>query len=496
MTNRFIYIALLSLTAFIFSACEQEDAPGTYDTDDLTVAFLPSLPGVSSRAHINYDDGIKSIFNDDEKFLITAFKPEEADPGTLNPFAEQFTVTPRQDGAYRNDTIRWPGNRGTNNGKMMFYAFFPSCKTLRKQIGAEDTDFLLTNLSNKEPSGNVTYNYRINSFRIHNDISKQNDFVAASYDGNKSDNLYSGVNLNFEHQLCYVDFLAWNSESEYNVEIAAVKICNVMTQGDFRFGPAPYAGENDNTGGHWEYPEKYKKDTVGYIYKEGEKLFVIDGNNHTKHETAGSIFGTAGHALLLPCGHKKWNHQDDPTNKAGGLYITALLRVEKRSTGVQIYPEPGHKYGSGGVHYYLINKKDSTIVEKDLKLYINDITNGGNVIGGDQKTEGPDRIIEVGADDKPVYYNSDGSKYEVPDGCEVKELSWAAVPFEVNWKPGYRYTYYLDYGKGVGVHDPTDIGNNVAPNVIKIGFDKWQNEESLTNPITGAYTVTLVIGYK
>ncbi len=338
MTNRFTYIALLTLTAFIFSACEQEDAPDNYDTGDSIVAFIPSIPGGSSRADITYNDGINSIFNDKEKFLVTAFKPEEAEPGTLKPFAEQFTVTLRQDGAYRNDDIRWPSNRGKNEGRMMFYAFFPSCETLRSQIGAGDTDFLLTNKSTKEASGAFTYNYRINSFRIEKDISKQNDFVAAAFDGNKSDNLYSGVNLNFEHQLCYVDFLAFNSESEYNVEIAAVKICNVMTQGDFRFGPVPYAEKNDNTGGHWEYPLEYPKDTVGYIYKKGEKLFVIDGNNHTSKETAGSIFGTAGHALLLPCGHKKWDHRDDPTNKKEGLYFTALLRVEKRSTGVQIYP--------------------------------------------------------------------------------------------------------------------------------------------------------------
>ncbi len=263
-----------------------------------------------------------------------------------------------------------------------------------------------------------------------------------------------------------------------------------MTQGDFCFGPAPYAEPGDNVSGHWEYPDKYKKDTVRYIYKTGEKLLVVDGNNHTSKETAKSIFGTAGHGLLLPCRHNKWDHHKDSTNKQNGTYITVLLRVEKRSTGVQIYPDPGHKYGSGGVHYYLINKADNTIQEKELKLYVKVLNK--------EDGEGGIREIEVGDDGKPIYYTDEvcTNRYVPADGYEVKELSWAAIPLEVNWKPGYRYTYYLDYGKGVGVHDPTDIYNKVAPNVMIIGFDEWLNDASITDPTTGAYTLTLVIGYK
>ncbi len=468
--TRYAYIASMAL---LFASCGQEDGPASYDTDESTVSFIVSMPTVSSRAAIYYDD-LKSLFNNGDDILVTSFVPEGESVGNLEPFAKDFLITKRQDGAYRNDDCRWPQNRGPRDGKMKFFAHYPTCEQLCDYYGVPDTFFVLKNYSRITPAGNAEYDYRIENFKIDNDISKHMDFVAVGVEGCKTENIYSGVRLNFEHQLSCVDFLAWNSENEYNVEIAAVKICNVMTRGDFCFNRAPYAEKGDNATGHWEYPQKYKKDTVEYIYKEGEKLFVIDGNNHATKQTAGSIFGTAGNALLLPCGHKKWEHGKDPTNKAGGLYITALIRVEKRSTGVQIYPEPGHRYGSGGVHYYLINKQDSTINTKELKLYVKHLSAGDN------------QEIEVGADDKPVYYTDKGCTkiYTAPTGCEVKELAWAAIPLEVNWKPGYRYTYYLDYGKGVGVYDPTDIGNNVAPNVMIIGFDAWISD----------YKVTLTVG--
>lgn len=474
MKNRLQHIGFffLSLTSLTLASCDQEDAPDKREIDDSTVAFFVSLPAVGSRAEF-YIDGVNTLYNDVNGFHVTAFAPDTAKTGKLYPFREEFIVKRRYDGAYCNDTCRWPEKRYGYEGRMMFYAFYPSLSKLRASAEATDKDFVLNNYSEKKASGSVSYDYRIESFKINKDISKQSDFVAVGIAGSKNDNLYSGVQPDFEHQLSNIDFLAYNSLSEYNVEIAAVKICNVMTQGDFCFNRAPYALKGDNATGHWEYPNAYKKGTVEYIYNIGEKLLLLDQNNHTTKPTAESIFGSAGSAFLLPYDHKKWEHHNDVSNKNQGLYITALIRVEKRSTGVQIYPEPGHKYGSGGVHYYLINKNDGTIKDMELEIYVNNISG---------VAEGADKIIEVGADDKPIYYTDKDCKnqYIAPDGFEIRELSWAAIPFGVNLKPGYRYTYYIDYGKGVGVHDPTDTDNAVAPNVLIVGFEDWIEDYEVT----------------
>lgn len=451
---RYAYIALMVL---LLASCGQGDEPVNYDTGDSKVAFIASLPGVISRAKNDINDA-NVLYNNGQGFLMTVFRSDNAAAGRLKPLESEveISVTRRHDGAYRNDNLRWSDNRGANDGKMQFFAIFPSRQQLANSLGVGTDDyFLLKNYSEKMASGAVSYDYRIEKFKIANDISMQTDFVAVAAGGSKTDNLYSGVKLDFEHQLSRVDFLAWGANLEYNVEIAGIKICNVMTQGDFCFNRAPYAVEGDNATGHWEYPLSYAKDNVEYLYKPGESLFVIDENSHATKATAESILGKAGNAMLLPCRHLNWNHRDDPKNLKEGMYISVLMRLTKRSTGVQIYPEPLHTQGCDGITCWVVDESGRLVKQVYLK----------------------DNVYYADTDYMTVYDGKAG---------EVKEFSWAAIPLAVDWKPGYKYTYTLDYSKGVGVHDPADKSNAVGPIVNVVGFEEWEK----------SYKLTLTVGFE
>lgn len=67
-------------------------------------------------------------------------------------------------------------------------------------------------------------------------------------------------------------------------------------------------------------------------------------------------------------------------------------------------------------------------------------------------------------DDKKYYTDPDfNDAYTCPESAEIRHYGWAAIPLPpintasgIRWKPGYQYTYTLNYSNGVGVQDPAD----------------------------------------
>lgn len=78
---------------------------------------------------------------------------------------------------------------------------------------------------------------------------------------------------------------------------------------------------------------------------------------------------------------------------------------------------------------------------------------------------------ETGKVVKRVYRSKENHKYytdpdfseayTLPGTEEIRNYGWVAVPLPLNlnkvrWKPGYQYSYTLDYSSGVGVHAPDE----------------------------------------
>ena len=432
------HIPLLSLTAMTLSSCSHEELPGRVaTTDDSTITFLTLLPGVGSRSTDNTVEG--SL---DSGFDVTAFRPEDETDlnGKPDTFFEEQHVTKYSDGAFRSEMCRWPENKGDHEGHLRFFAFYPSRDALRSSIGEDEGSghFNLTNHSAKDENG-VRYDYRLENFKVHRDISRHIDFVTAAAEGSKTENLYSGVNLEFQHHLSRISLQAWGASPDYNVEIAGIRIGRPVTEGDFNLAAIPEdPADGDNTIGGWILGEAPVRSSVEYIFSDaGDSVIPVDGTSHTTQATAASVMGLGGSPMVIPYYHEAWDHNNDAPNENEGMYFSVLLRVCDKS-GLQLYPYPATAAG----------EDESDGDEKKMAvIYLSVDPNSGKVLK---------RLYKVG----DSYYTdpaaSEAVRYDADEAEEIREYGWAAVPVKTEWKAGYEYTYALDYTKGVGVQDPED----------------------------------------
>ena len=442
MNDKIIKYGLISaLAASMLSSCSQEDMHTSRlsDNDD-AILFVTDLPGVETRSNDNTD-----IWSLEDGFYVTAFAPEdETTIGTENKLNEYFacqlvTKTQGMDNAFGSDMCRWPANTGSKSGTLKFYAFYPSIETMRERAGVDGNSNYFELLNNSTSS---SYSYLMTKFKINKDISKHVDFVTATSEGNKTANLYSGVNLNFEHQLSRIDIQAWGAPTNYEIEIAGVRLGNVNTEGSCNFS------------GTWT---STSKGIVEYIYDEGDKVISIGKGQYTKVDDATSIMGNGGAALIIPDTYStKWN-----TSAENGFYYSVLIRVKDKN---------------GNLLYPYTEKADITTGDTDKKdvVYLS-VENSSGLV--------KKRLYEKDGE----YYTSDNfstsSLYEKPGNEEVRNYRWAAVPSTAAWEVGYRYTVRLGYSTGVGVKDPADthpgepIIVGISPTVVVEGFEVVDDED-------------------
>ena len=463
------YIAILS--AVMMSSCGQDDMPGSRMAADDLISFQVSLPGVSSRSA---DKDILGALA--SGFDATAFCPEDetliSDDGTLHEYFSEQRVTRDGDGKFRSDFCHWPGNKDEKEGRLRFFAFYPSRRELRQSVDEDETSarFALTNHSSVS-----AFDYRLENFKINRDITRHIDFVAASADGTKSDNLYSGVNLNFQHQMTRVGLCAWGNNASYNVEIAGVRIGCPVTEGTFSFSTVPDSSEeSDNSVGGWILDESPVRDCVEYIFSEsGDVVIPIDGRSNSTENTASSIMGNGGWSMVIPYTHDAWNHHDDAPNMLHGMYFSVLLRVTDKS-GVRLYPYPGY------------SSLDDSDEQKMTVIYLAVENQTGRVMKRLYKS---DNRYFTDAD-----FNA-GSEYVLPATQEIREYGWAALPVATKWKAGYEYTYLLDYTKGVGLHDPDDPdpGAPILNEVVVSPTVKPWSEKHWTDPVGEHKVIDLTV---
>ena len=430
--KEFSYIAILALSAGLMSSCSQEDMTGSRQAVEDIISFQVSLPGVNSRSADK--DMLGALASG---FDVTAFCPEDESrisaDGTLEEYFSEQRVTQDSDGKFRSDLCRWPGNKDEKQGSLKFFAFYPSRSDLRQSVDEDETSarFALTNHSSAS-----TFDYRLENFKINRDIGRHVDFVVASADGTKTENLYSGINLDFQHQMTRVGLRAWGTNASYNVEIAGVRIGRPVTEGTFNFAAVPDAPEEgDNSVGGWMLDESPVRDCVEYIFREsGDVVIPIDGGSNNSENTASSIMGNGGWSMVIPYTHDAWNHHDDAPNTRQGMYFSVLLRVTDKS-GIRLYPYPGY------------SDLDDSDEQKMTVIYLAVEKSTGSVMKRLYKS------------DNRYFTATDftgASEYNLPSTQEIREYGWAALPIATEWKAGYEYTYLLDYSKGVGLHDPDD----------------------------------------
>ncbi len=296
--KRFYHIFSLSLLSLLFlPSCAGVEEDNGLVADGDQISFHAGFPGVTT-SRTTYDISAKLL---SDGFSVTAFCPED-DPiagGILDYHCKGVIVNRRDDYVFRSDECKWPSNAKKKHGSLKFFAYHPSIDSMRTRAGVGNQYFAHYNGSKKDASG-VSYDYRLTKFRVAPDISKQVDFVTSIGEGNKTDNLYSGVELYFEHQLSGVEISAWGGSSLYDIEVAGVRIGGIVVEADFSLSTVAENPGDDNTFGQWIITSQSPRGYVDYVFAPGNNVVKINSSEHNTKATAVSIMGRGGKAMVIP----------------------------------------------------------------------------------------------------------------------------------------------------------------------------------------------------
>ncbi len=430
--------------ALLLAACSEEEVVNISDSESNPIKFRTSLPTLTSRAQIVTIDNLPH-------FRVTAFNPADADlvspEGLMNEYIskELITNTGGQE-LLTSEKCLWP--IPGKDGNMAFFAFYPDLNDGAELVNA-------TKLNGNE----LAIDYKLTGFRVATDIADQKDFITAYATGSMEKNLFSGITLNFGHQLSRIELQAWGANKSCDIEIAGVRIGGVGVEGTFAFRPI-------EGGGQWT--GDHVKGTVEYIYRKGDKIISLDSTSGSPltAEAAVSIMGSKvdeeeNCAMLLPATYIGWDFLGDGKNDQKRMYLSVLLRVVDATPtdgkGQQRYPFTQDSDGSEAsdipIIYLAVDKATRTVSSRVYK-------NNNNYFSDEAFT----------------------SPYTLAGDEEVKEFGWAALPVTGEWEPGYVYTYTLDYTSGVGLHDPEspEAGKPIISDKVgvSVSVKDWQTKPS------------------
>ncbi|MDE5555825.1 MAG: hypothetical protein K2J10_11680, partial [Muribaculaceae bacterium] len=332
------------------------------------------------------------------------------------------------------------------------------------------------NQENSTFSGVQLYKgFKLGRFYVATDISKQVDFITAHIAADtpeKEDDAKVGVELKFRHQLSNIELRAFSGNKDFNIEIAGVRLGRPYTGGAiFNFCDAD-GNVNNPEGGQWGISKDPQRLPVEYIFSEGDSIYrmgsfnnlngtqVVTTATHTTANTAATIMGKGGNAMVLPTKNGAWAGEANPwiapkysaasdgkdplpwsaDNEQGDMYFSILLRVTLKPQGNEVSAQQVYPYGNNTTMNVVYLEKDK---------------NSNKVVG-----RVPSKTSTVGANN------------------EIVEFGWAAVPVGVNWERGKKYIYTLDFTNGVGIQDPEDpkpgtpiIGSGITFSVSVVGWD-------------------------
>ena len=424
--------------ALLLASCANDVAEPEFPRDESRIYFRTSLPENATRAQIVSNDNFT-------EFNVTVFNPADAKDGKLEPFINNIAVMKSEEsGVFSSEECMWPA-AGKEKNDLTFFAYYP----------APDHTDNKTTIDGIEPN----FGFNIPDFSVSEDISQQVDFIAAYKSVSMKSEMYTDIRLDFEHKLSRIEVNAKGENKSCKIEIAGVLIGGSYTKATFDFKPQPEAGD-------W-IPGEEKKN-VQYVYTVGDKVVTISNT-----ESGVSIMGgtqSGNYAMLLPSEYTGWDYENDNTNSGQGLYLGVLLRVID-TKGKQQYPYTDTYQGPNAL---------------DIpKVYLA-VDGAGTVMSGQlYKGEGG------------TYFTDSEltSPYVVPQGSEVREFGWSAIPVTGDWKPGYYYTYTLDYTYGVGLHSP-DVEPSEGPNAgdpiisdkvgLTVTVKGWQNGTSPSITVPGS----------
>lgn len=207
----------------------------------------------------------------------------------------------------------------------------------------------------------------LNNFSIPEQIADQFDFISANATGVKRENSKTGVELTFDHRLAQVEIRAKSASKTYNYEVTGARIGRVEYMGSFNFIT------NEWTPDDWH-------DTQ--IYDTSFAPFELT-------DSAKSLMGDAGNAMLMPQQLTPWDPSGDPDNVARESYISVQVKITRKDTGVQVYPFTSSYQGPDNRAYAWASIPLGSNWEAGKKyIYTLDFTDGAGNVDPDDPTPG------------------------------------------------------------------------------------------------------------
>lgn len=185
----------------------------------------------------------------------------------------------------------WPAS-----GSLDFFAYSPGAQEMGAAVSIDKTSQIMT------------------GFTTASSIADQVDFITAKAEGSKEEDA-DGVALEFAHQLSQIEIRAKNDNSGYVYKVKGVKIAKVASRGDFDFATETWGNITDK---------------VNYVTEHDSEI--------TLSNTAESIMGDSGNAMVIPQDLNGWASDTDKTNESEGSYIAVKINV-KTSSGMNVFPK-------------------------------------------------------------------------------------------------------------------------------------------------------------
>ena len=278
----------------------------------------------------------------------------------------------------------------------------------------------------KDNSGNPVAN-----FSIDNDISNQKDVIVAYNEGVAS-TFDNGVPLLFRHVLSQIVIKADNKDADVRqIKVAGVRLHNIANTNKLTLPNSKTTAEDFS----WtDYDPWLAAPTnpTKYEYYKGATA-----------PTGGSVL--AADAITLNAGA-----QEITFKGAALLFPQTVAATQNLNVDLSV---PGNTV-TGAFIDVLVQVQDLQELAKTVKDY--------------QKA----CIFPKVSENTETAYN--GQKF-----------AWVAVPVDIAWKPGYKYTYVLHFSKdGIGKVSPDEDGGDPNPGA-------QPGEEIVDNPVPLYFTVTI-----
>ena len=316
-------------------------------------------------------------------------------------------------------------------------------------------------------------------YTVKNTVADQEDIIVAYNEGAAAD-FTAGVPMNFQHVLSQIIIQAKNKDAAtFKVEVAGVKLYNVANVGNLTLPTVKTASPFDWT----TYPTVWTNvsSTENNTYTTGATTATATPVA-TLTTVAADITSGEGPMLLMPQQLTAATSEGlaDNTNTGSktvtGTYLAVLIRATDISTTVPELDKDGKYLKSDGSGTIDFDAHQETGATGDFDTYT------ASKLDASAGTYDGTAIKMI----NEVKFPREGY------GNNSTQFAYVCVPIDTEWKPGYKYTYTLNFSKdGIGKIDPNFATGHTGADYPGGTGGLKPGEDVIDNPIELFFTVTI-----